>query len=345
MAGTHRAGAEIAVRAAVVGVGAAGMRAARQLLSLGVLDGLAVFDTDRPRCDAVAASLGEPATAAADLGAAVRGADVVIVATPRDHRPAAEAALDVGASVVSVTDDVDDVRALLDLDAEARERKVHIVVGAGFAPGLSCLLAAHAARSFEEVEEIHVAKVGTGGPACARQHHVALRGPAVESAAGTWQHRRGGSGRALIWFPDPICGVDCYLAALAEPVLLAGAFPKAARITARVGANRRDRLTAHLPMLRRPHPEGSLGAVRVEVRGRQGVARSDRVLGAVDRPAVAAGAVAAVAARWAVDGRLARTGAGSLAELADPGPFLAALADRGVKAAIFEGSGASANQA
>jgi hypothetical protein len=31
--------------------------------------------------------------------------------------------------------------------------------------------------------------------------------------------------------------------------------------------------------------------------------------------------------------------------LADPGPFLAALAERGVKAAIFEGAAASANQA
>jgi hypothetical protein len=88
-----------------------------------------------------------------------------------------------------------------------------------------------------------------------------------------------------------------------------------------------------------------LGAVRVEVRGSQGQVQGDRVLGAIDRPAVAAGAVAALAAHWAAAGRLARPGAGGLAELADPGPFLAGLADRGVKAAIFEGAGASANQA
>jgi hypothetical protein len=333
------------VRAAVVGAGAVGVRAARQLLFLGHTDSLVVFDTSASRLDAVVDSLGAPATAAPDMRAAVAGAGVVILAAPSGHRAAAEAALEGGASVVSVSDDVDEVRALLALDAEARERGLHVVVGAGFAPGLSCLLAAHAARSFEAVEEIHVAKVGTGGPACARQHHIALQGPAVESANGTWQHRRGGSGRALIWFPDPVRGVDCYRAALAEPILLADAFPDAERITARVGANRRDRLTAHLPMLRRPHPEGELGAVRVEVRGRQGEVRGDRVLGAVDRPGVAAGAVAAMAARWAVDGRLARAGAGGLATLADPGPFLAALADRGIKAAIFEGAGASANQA
>ena len=333
------------MRAVVVGAGAVGVRAARQLLFLGPTDSLVLVEPDPSRLDAVVASLGPPAAAAPDVAAAAVGADVVVLATSGGQRAGAETALDAGASVVSVSDDVGDVRALLDLDAEARERGVHVVAGAGFAPGLTCLLAAHAARAFEEVEEIHVAKVGTGGPECARQHHVALQGPAVESAEGTWRRRRGGSGRALIWFPDPVCGVDCYRAALAEPLLLAGAFPKAHRITARMGATRRDRLTAHLPLLRRPHPEGQLGAVRVEVRGRQGQPRSDRVLGAVDRPALAAGAVAAVAARWAVDGRLNRTGAAGLAELADPGPFLATLADRGVKAAVFVGAGASANQA
>ena len=332
------------MRVVVVGAGAVGVRAARQLLFLGAVDSLAVVEPAQARLDAVVESLGRPATAAPDVAAAAVGADVVILAGPRGHRAAAEAALDHGASVVSVSDDVDDVRDLLALDAEAVERGAHVVVGAGFSPGLTCLLAALAARSFEHVEEIHVAKVGAGGPACARRHHVALQGPAVESAGGVWARRRGGSGRALIWFPDPVCGVDCYRAALPEPLVLAPAFPGVERVTARVGANRRDRLTAHLPMLRRPHPEGSLGAVRVEVRGRQGQVRSDRVLGAVDRPAVAAGAVAALAARWAVDGRLTRTGAGGLASLADPGPFLAALADRGVKAAIFEGAGASANQ-
>ena len=320
------------------------MRAARQLLFLGTVDDLAVVDPKAARLDAVVASLGRPARAETDLAAAVQHADVVILSGPRGHRPAAEAALDQNASVVSVSDDVDDVRALLALDAEAHERGVSVVVGAGFSPGLSCLLAAHAARSFEVVEEIHVAKVGTGGPACAKQHHVALQGPAIDGGDGVWHRRRGGSGRALVWFPDPVGGVDCYRASLPEPLLLAPAFPAAQRLTARVGANRRDRFTAHLPMLRRPHPEGALGAVRVEVRGRQGQVEGDRVLGAIDRPAVATGAVAALAAHWAAAGRLSRAGAGGLAELADPGPFLAALADRGVKAAIFEGA-ASANQA
>jgi hypothetical protein len=189
----------------------------------------------------------------------------------------------------------------------------------------------------ERVDEVHVAKVGTGGPSCARQHHQALAAPALDWRDGDWERRSGGSGRQLFWFPEPVGAVDCYRAALPEPHLLAAAFPDATRLTARMGATRRDRLTARLPMLRRPHPEGELGGVRVEVRGRQGAVLDERVLGAVDRPAVAAGTVAALACRWAVDGRLARTGAGGLASLVEPGPFLTALAERGVKVAVFEG--------
>jgi hypothetical protein len=329
------------VRAAVVGLGAVGARAARQLLSLGPLDELVVVDADGAKAAAGAATLGQPAVAGAvgEVPPSIGPGDVVVLAHPGVHHDLARTALARGAHLVSVADGVDEVQALLALDGEARTREAHLVVGAGFSPGLSCVLAALAARSFEQVTEIHVAKVGTGGPACARQHHRALGGPGLDWRDGEWERRRGGSGRELCWFPDPVLAVDCYRAALPEALLLAPAFPAAARVTARMGATRRDRLTARLPMLRRPHPEGGLGALRVEVRGVQGRALDDRVLGVVDRPAVAAGTVAALAARWALDRRLGRPGAAGLAALVDPGSFLATLADRGVKVAVFEGAG------
>jgi hypothetical protein len=108
-----------------------------------------------------------------------------------------------------------------------------------------------------------------------------------------------------------------------------------------LAANRRDRLTGRLPMLRPPHPEGGPGAVRVEVRGRRGSTSETVVLGAMDRPAVAAGAVAALAAVTAARGELRGPGAGGLASLADSLSLLQQLARRGVKAAVFEGSAAT----
>lgn len=327
----------------MIGVGAVGARAARHLVGLDGLERLVVVDVDGPRAAAVAASLGEPAEVGSWEPSLVHDGDLVVVATPGDHAAVAGAALSRRAHVVSVADSVADVSALLALDAEARHQERPVVVGAGFSPGLTCLLARHTAARFDAVDEVHVARSGTGGPACARQHHRALRAEAVDWRDGDWEHRRGGSGRELCWFPDPTGARDCYGAGLPDALVLAPAFPGVRRVTARVAASRRDRLTAHLPMLRRPHPEGRLGAARVEVRGRRGQVTDVEVLGAVDRPAIAAGAVAGVAGVWAVEGRLARAGAAGLAEMvSEPLPFLRRLADLGVRAATFEGASATA---
>ena len=106
-------------------------------------------------------------------------------------------------------------------------------------------------------------------------------------------------------------------------------FPGVGRVTARLAANRRDRLTARLPMLRPPHPEGGLGAVRVEVRGRGSEGISVEILGAMDRPGVAGGAVAALVAVELGAGRARHVGAAGLANLVEVKPFLRELARRG----------------
>lgn len=326
-------------RIGVIGVGAVGARVARQLVSV---DGdiVVLRDPDRTRREMVAASLGEHATVDERGLTDPLDVDLVVVAGPgRTQARIAAAFVRHGRPVVTTSDDLTDVRALLELDAEARGRELTVAVGAGFAPGLTCVLAAQAASRFDEVTEIHVAKSGTGGPACARQHHRALGRGAVDWRDGVWDARPGGSGRELCWFPDPVGPKDCYRAELADALVLVPAFPAVRRVTARVSATRRDRLTARLPMLWPTDPEGGPGAVRVEVRGRMAGVGTTLVLGAMDRPAVAAGAVAAVAARRVLDGSAARTGAAGLAELFVPRVVLADLAARGVRVAMFEGPG------
>lgn len=323
------------MRIAVIGVGATGARAARQLASTDAVDTVVVADADPGTRRKVADLLGAGAEAS---DADVPEADVVLLATPAGTQAAlGTQALRQGASVVATSDDVGDVRALLDLDPEAVERSATVVVGAGFAPGLSCLLARHAAHTLDQVDEVHVAKVGTGGPACAEQHHRALGSDGLDWRDGGWMARSGGSGRELCWFPEPVGGRDCYRAAVPDPLLLVDAFGPLERVTARQAANRRDRLTARLPMLRRPHPEGGPGAIRVELRGSRAGGRHVVVYGAMDRPAVAVGAVAAVTARAVGDGSIDRYGAFGLAALEDPLPLLTDLAERGIRAAAFEG--------
>lgn len=324
-------------RIGVVGVGAVGARVARQLVSVDG-DSVVLRDPDRGRLEMVASSLGEHASI--DRGALDDPLDVdaVVIAGPgRTQGALAAMFVRAGRHVVTTTDDLTDVRALLALDHEARERDTSVIVGAGFAPGLTCVLAAHAAARLDEVTEVHVAKSGTGGPSCARQHHRALGRGAVDWRDGGWEARPGGSGRELCWFPDPIGPKDCYRAELPDALVLVPAFPSIERVTARVSATRRDRLTARLPMLWPTDPEGGPGAIRVEVRGRVAGRAVTVVMGAMDRPAVAAGAVAATAVRRVLDGGVRRDGAGGLAELVEPRAFLEGLAVRGVRVAIFEG--------
>jgi saccharopine dehydrogenase-like NADP-dependent oxidoreductase len=326
------------VRVLLVGAGAVGARAGRQLVEAPEVDAVVLAGaSDRSRA-AVAEGCG-PKVHDGGPGAtsSEHRPDVVALAGPAGtHVEVARAWVERGVPVVSCGDGVDDVQGLLGLGSLARDQGVAVVAGAGFSPGYTCLLARHAAARFDRVEEIHVARRGTGGPACARQHHRALSGVALDWRDGGWQERRGGSGRELCWFPDPIGAADCYRAELPDALVLVPEFPQVVRVTARLAASRRDRLTAHLPMLRRPHPEGLVGAVRVEVRGRVGSAQETVVLGALDRPAVATGAVLALAARSAADGAFA-PGAAGLAAVRDPLPMLQHLADIGIRAAIFEG--------
>ncbi len=325
---------------AVLGTGAVGRRVARHLATVEEVDRL-ILGTRRPsRLRGFVQQLLD-----IDVEVVAPGplpeADVVVIALPAGgHGTVAEEALGRGAHVVSVSDDVADVESLLALDRAATKAGRAVVVGAGFSPGLSCLLARHVGSTFDVVDEVHVARMGSGGPACQRQLHRARTGFAVDFRDGVWRRRPGGSGRELVWFPDPLGARDCYRAALPDAMLLVPAFPEVQRVTARVAGTRRDRLTAMLPMLRPPHREGGPGAVRVELRGRVGESQRTEIVGVVDHPAAAGASVAALAAEWLLSDDLPQ-GAWGLGMLDEPLPWLLELAGRGVRAAIFEGTTAS----
>ncbi len=321
------------MRVAVVGAGAVGRRVVRNLVADPSTTSVTVTDPD-PAARAALTSAGVPSSAVVPDP---RTVDAVVICAPPDAHPAIAATYaDAGRVVISTADDLDVVRELLALDRQARQHDTRVMVGAGLAPGVSCLLARLAARGFDQVDEIHVAKVGTGGPACARQHHRALQGQGFDYRDGAWLQRPGGSGRELIWFPSPVDGHDCYRGSLADVELLVPAFPELTRATARMAATRRDRFTMRLPMLRNPHPEGLVGAVRVEVRGYRRGAYDMEVLGVAAPPAMAAASMAVTALRWALSGRVPN-GAGGLAEVDDSVGICRDLMSVGLRFERFEG--------
>ncbi len=279
---------------AVIGAGVVGARVARQLIEDGRR--VSIFDRRVQVRQSVAAACG--AEEIVDLSSIdPHRTPVVILATTANQTDLVASFLDHGHHVVSTSDDVDDVRSIRHFGPRAQARGVSFVVGAAASPGLTALLVRELCAHVDELDEIHVAVHGTGGPECARQHHRALAGTALGWHDGEWLNRPGGSGRDLLWFPEPIGGKDCYRASLVDPILLHDVFPEVTRISARMSANRRDRLTARLPMLAPPNPEGGLGAVRVEIRGSKNGARVTEVAGAAERTGVIAAAVAASTAQ------------------------------------------------
>ena len=286
VAAARAAGPLMVSRVALVGNGVTGGRIAQRLNI--VAPGCQVTQVD-PRCDM------SPA----------HGADVAILAHGGPQIRSATRLVAMGVPIVSVTDRVADVQALLELDDTARLQGVPLVVGAGMSPGLTGLLARHLVGQLESCDEIHVAVHGTAGPACARQHHRALAGHAHGLHDGEQTVKPAGSGRELCWFPEPVGAYDCYRAELPSPMLFHQNFPEVDRISARVSANRRDRLTARLPMLRPPHSEGGVGAVRVEVRGRAATGeRITLVAGVAELVATSAAATATAFAGAVLDGSL-----------------------------------------
>ena len=321
----------LVVGAGVVGAGLVQRLANCPSLSIGRV---AVVDRNPDRAWNLSEQCGSPVT----VGSLDDWADVVVLATASgSHARLARRFLGRGRVMLSTSDSVSDVRRLLGMNDAAKRQASLVLAGAGLAPGISDLLAVRAAAAFDRVTEVHVAKFGTGGPACARQHHRALSSMAWEWRSG-WKQRPGGTGRELCWFPSPVDAADCYRAALPDPLLLVRKFGPVDRITARMAATRRDRFSSWLPMLRPPHPAGKLGAVRVEVRGQKGESWTGQILGASAPPGTATAAVLMSVIELFASGKLNQKGAMGLAEAVDAVEFLAVLEQHGVVCEVFAGA-------
>lgn len=266
----------------------------------------------------------------------------VVATTPEQQVTRCEQLVAMGVPVVSAAGEPEIVRTLWSL-GESSRCEVPVVVGAAFAPGLSSLLVAYLMQRFDSTHEVHVASFGTGGPACARAHHRAMSAPATEVRDGRLHRPRSGTGRQLVWFPEPVGGADCYFGGLADPFLMHRIFPTIDRVQARQAATRRDRLTSLLPMLRRPHAEGLLGATVAEVRGVRDGEVEHVALGASVPQATGAAHVAAAMARIVADVGMS-PGATSVVAVEDPASVLADLAGK-ITLWSYDGSTATVGDA
>lgn len=306
----------------IFGAGVVGSRVAESL-SVESQTSIAVYDSSQIVAQRLARRLSETnALIKATSRSELHHAKVVVLAGPLPHTPVAREFLEKGVSVVSTSDDIADCLNLLSLSDLATENKVTLIIGAASSPGMSGLLVRNLSKAFDLVDEVHIALHGTGGPACARQHHRALSGQSIGWHDGEWLRRPAGSGRELCWFPEPVGAYDCYRGELPDPLLIKRAFPELVRVTARVSATRRDRVFARMPMLIPPRAEGGMGGLRVEVRGTKNGERVVDVVGVAERVGQVAGVVSGCVARSIGAGEISQPGAFVLGELSLPNEVL-----------------------
>ncbi len=326
------------MRALVLGAGAVGTKVAQQLLSSNTVDKILLRDIAPEKLGIASKTLGSRVEVEHFPFPQNMDADVVVVASPRGTQlEAVKKAISLRRPTVVVSDGLSETVSILNLEKEALELGVPVVVGTGFAPGLSCVLSAYGKTLLEQTEEIHVSKMGTGGPACALVHHRALSRMSFGWREDKWDKRLGGSGRELLWFPEPVGPQDCYHAALSDPILLHNAFPDVSRISAKMAATRRDRFTAFFPMLTPPHNEGGIGAIRVELRGNKNGVQENIVLGVSEHPASAAAAVTALTTEYLLKQKINLNYMSTLALIVEPSEFLSELTKRSIAVEIFEG--------
>ncbi len=326
------------VRALVIGAGAVGTKVSQQLLASNSVDQITIRDISPEKLGTASKALSGRVTVEHFPFSQNMDADVVVITSPRGTQlEAVKNSIRLRRPTVVVSDGLVETVSILKLEEEAFNFKVPVAVGTGFAPGLSCVLAAYGKRMLDEIDEIHVSKMGTGGPACALVHHRALSRSSYGWRENRWDRRLGGSGRELLWFPEPVGPQDCYNASLADPILLHHVFPKVSRISAKMAATRRDRFTAFFPMLTPPHSEGGVGAIRVELRGRKNGVQENIVLGVAERPAVAAASVTALTVEFLLNKKIKTNYMSTLGLMVDPSEFLSELSKRSIDLQIFEG--------
>ncbi|RBO86843.1 saccharopine dehydrogenase NADP-binding domain-containing protein [Nocardia puris] len=146
------------------GAGEVGRAAARVLGADAEVDQVVIADLAADRARAVAAELGEKATAVAvdvtdhaALVARMREADVVVNTVGPYFRfgpGVLRAAIDAGRDYVDVCDDPAPTVTMLDMRAEAEAAGITAVLGIGASPGLANLLAAHALAGLDRAETV-----------------------------------------------------------------------------------------------------------------------------------------------------------------------------------------------
>jgi saccharopine dehydrogenase-like NADP-dependent oxidoreductase len=182
----------------------------------------------------MASKLGERAKAAfvdatdpASLRKVLEGANAAVGCIGPFYKfafPLAKAALEAGVNYVDICDDYSPVESILALDEPARQAGITIITGLGWTPGITNILARHASRQLDEVEEINIAWTGSAsdskGLAVIMHVFYASTGEVPSWIDGKLVKVKASSGKETVEFPAPLGKVKVSHCGHPEPITI-----------------------------------------------------------------------------------------------------------------------------
>jgi saccharopine dehydrogenase-like NADP-dependent oxidoreductase len=352
------------------GAGDMASRAVRELAAEPEVTAVTIADYNLETAESLARKLGQKVSAvwvdANDHDAlveAIRGhaaAASGIGPFYRYEAKVARAAIDAGVPYVSLCDDYDGTKAVLELDGAARAAGVTVLTGLGWTPGLSNVLARKGAAQFDLVDEINVAwgssaSDSEGYAVILHTLHI-FTGRVPSFQKGRSIDVPAGSDREVVLFPPPVGRVNCYHLGHPEPVTLPRFLPGVRTVTLKGGLSEqplndlaiwlaRLRLTdtpakkdvlgqiikATLPFLSKlGEAEEPCSAVRVDVSGWANGTYRQVSYGAAAHMPELTGLPLALGALMLARGQVHVPGVVAPEACIEPEPFLAEMQRRGV---------------
>ncbi len=134
------------------------------------------------------------------------------------------ACIDAGVNFLDIDDDFDATKDCLDLNDEAKKAGIIAVIGCGASPGITNILAKHAADKLNSVDDIRIywAQSGidpTGPGAMLHWFHITAEQIPIFKD-GKWVNVRGFTEPEVVEFMPPIGKLECYYTGHPEPVTL-----------------------------------------------------------------------------------------------------------------------------
>lgn len=135
-----------------------------------------------------------------------------------------KAAIDAKVDIVDICDDWDATQEYLKLNGQAKEAGITAIIGLGYTPGVTNMLAKRGADKLDRVDEIQVAWMWNafdpGGYAVLEHGIHAEVGNIPTYLDGQWVDVPAGSGEEIIEFPEPIGKQKVHHVGHPEPVTL-----------------------------------------------------------------------------------------------------------------------------